>query len=127
MKELEKECCCKIRTSFDVIASNKQSKFNKNGKPPLIKSNTVYIDKTTLYVHLIKLESSDQENNNKSIRMIYQILDDCIEREMESRKCFNDIKTSISKVIVCFGGKENIPDNSMRLRKYYSSLLHVMR
>ena len=37
MKELEKECCCKIRTSFDVIASNKQSKFNKNVKPPLIK------------------------------------------------------------------------------------------
>jgi len=121
MKKLGEKCYWKKRTSLGVFnLSEKQCNSIKYGKPQLKKCNIVYIDKTTLYVHLIKLESSDQRDNNKRIRMIYEILDDSIEREMESRKCFNDIRISISKVIECFGGKENVPGSSIRMDRKYS-------
>lgn len=78
------------------------------------KTSTVYIDKTALYIQLIKLEASGECKYDNRIKVIYKILDDSIDKEMASRKCFNDIRTSISNVIECFGGKENIPPNSIR-------------
>jgi len=115
MQHLGKVYHSKEGNFVSVVSQNqKKCPYFKNEKLSLRKSDIVYLDKTALYVQLIKLESRGECKYYNSIKVIYQILDDSIEREMESRKCFNDIKTSISKVVECFGGKENIPKNCMR-------------